>query len=171
MTQCCTSQEKNVYTIINQINDDLRNIHSYLCNNSLNININKSKYIIFQSRYSHREFNNIQIEINNLLLERVTEMKYLGVIFDEKLTFINNSMYVLNKMSQRVYFLNRIGSNLNTYTRRLLYIALFSPYLNYCSSILFMLPAYKIHNIQCIQNRAMRTICVQIGHSLTTIAN
>jgi hypothetical protein len=154
---------KDVYTIINQINDDLRNIHSYLCNNSLSININKSKYIIFQSRYSHTEFNNIQIEINNLLLERVTEMKYLGVIFDEKLTFLNNSMYsyILNKMSQRVYFLNRIGSNLNTYTRRLLYIALFSPYSNYCSSILFMLPAYKIHDIidiQCIQSRAMRTI-------------
>jgi hypothetical protein len=54
---------KDVYTIINQINDDLRNIHSYLCNNSLSININKSKYIIFQSRYSHTEFNNIQIEI------------------------------------------------------------------------------------------------------------
>jgi hypothetical protein len=85
---------EDVYTIINQINDDLRNIHSYLCNNSLRININKSKYIIFQSRYSHTEFNNIQIEINNLLLERVTEMKYLylGVIFDEKLTSINNSM-------------------------------------------------------------------------------
>jgi hypothetical protein len=90
-------------------------------------------------------------------------MKYLGVIFDEKLTFINNSMYsyILNKMSQRVYFLNKIGSNLNTYSRRLLYIALFSPYSNYCSSILFMLPAYKIHDIidiQCIQSRAMRTI-------------
>jgi hypothetical protein len=61
-------------------------------------------------------------------------------------------------MSQKVYLLSRIVKNLNIYTRRLLYTTIVSPHLNYCSSVLFMLPAYKVHEIQIVQNRTMRNI-------------
>jgi hypothetical protein len=98
------------------------------------------------------------VQINKIVLERVNEIKYLGVIFDHKLSFHSHIQYVLNKMSQKVYLLSRIGKNLNIYTRRLLYTTIVSPHLNYGSSVLFMLPAYKVHEIQIVQNRAMRNI-------------
>jgi hypothetical protein len=61
------------------------------------------------------------VQINKIVLERVNKIKYLGVIFDNKLSFHSHTQYVLNKMSQKVYLLSRIGKNLNIYTRRLLY--------------------------------------------------
>jgi hypothetical protein len=151
---------KNIENIITEINEDLMSIYHYLCSNSLSVNVNKSKYIIFQNRYSQSEINNIgmTVQINKIVLERVNEIKYLGVIFDHKLSFHSHIQYVLNKMSQKVYLLSRIGKNLNIYTRRLLYTTIVSPHLNYCSSVLFMLPAYKVHEIQIVQNRAMRNI-------------
>jgi hypothetical protein len=83
-------------------------------------------------------------------------IKYLGVIFDNKLSFHGHTQYVLNKMSQKVYLLSRIGKNFNIYVYQTLII--YNNCFTTCSSVLFMLPAYKVHEIQIVQNRAMRNI-------------
>jgi hypothetical protein len=49
-------------------------------------------------------------------------IKYLGVIFDNKLSFHGHTQYVLNKMSQKVYLLSRIGKNFNIYVYQMLII-------------------------------------------------
>jgi hypothetical protein len=56
---------------------------------------------------------------------------------------------ILNKMSQKVYLLSRIGKNFNIYVY--LTLIIYNNCFTTCSSVLFMLPAYKVHEIQIVQ--------------------
>ena len=61
-------------------------------------------------------------------------------------------------MSKKVNFISRIGKYLSIGTKLLLYKCLVGPHLQFCSTILYGLPMYKMNEFQRIQNRAMRTI-------------
>ena len=72
----------------------------------LELNVKKTKEVIFDFRRLDNSHN--QVNISNELVERVGEYKYLGVIFDEKLTWHSHSQKVQKKMNQRLYFLRKL---------------------------------------------------------------
>ena len=49
------------------------------------------------------------IVIKGEVVERVNEYKYLGVIFDEKLDWVNNSKKIQSKVNQRVFFMYNVA--------------------------------------------------------------
>jgi hypothetical protein len=67
-------------------------------------------------------------------------------------------LYIHKKMSIKTHFLKRISTNLSLYTKLLLYKSIVTPHVEYCSALLFMLPNYRIKELQLIQNRCMRII-------------
>ena len=76
---------KNIAEMIAKMNIELNVIFEWLCDNSLCVNINKCKYMIIGSRNKLKHINNVNfnVQINKNKLERVSEMKYLGIILDE----------------------------------------------------------------------------------------
>ena len=88
---------KNVEDLIVKMNEDLNNIYKYLCFNSLRVNINKCKYIIV---------NDIKVKIggriiiNDITLEKVDKIKYLGVLLDDRVKFEIHARYIMNKISR-----------------------------------------------------------------------
>lgn len=150
---------KNIVNLIHTINHELKIIFEWLCDNSLCINVNKCKYMIIASKH---KLNNVDdnhiVKINDINLDRVKEMKYLGVIIDENLNLKKHANYIMNKMSKKVSFLYRIGNSLSMFTKILIYKAIIAPHIDFCSSILFNLNQNQIQQLQKIQNRAMRII-------------
>lgn len=59
------------------------------------------------------EKSNINININGTKLDIESEIKYLGIIFDEKLNFEKNINHVCKKVGQKVNVLNRLRNGLN----------------------------------------------------------
>ena len=51
---------------------------------------------------------NINIVVDNVAVELVKEIKYLDVIFDDKLIFKNHIEYVCKKLSKKIYFFSKI---------------------------------------------------------------
>ena len=64
---------------------DLNVLKNWLDHNKLQLNIQKTNYIIFNNQKSNETLNVPRISINNTLLKRVTESKYLGIIIDSQL--------------------------------------------------------------------------------------
>jgi hypothetical protein len=85
--------------------------------------------------------NNAIIEINNVKLEIVQAIQYLGVIIDSKLKFHSYALYLQNKMSKKAFFLSRISKNLSTYTKLVLYTSLIAPHI-----IMIIVYAAKLQN-------------------------
>ena len=88
---------------ISKANDDLNNIADYSERNCLNINAGKSKYIVIGSPKNLADAKKIvtdDVTIGGKKIERETEAKNLGVIFDEKFTWEQH----VGKLIQKAYF-------------------------------------------------------------------
>ena len=64
-----------LYTIFNK---ELANVYNWFCANGLLINLNKTKYKLFNNSYS--DINLPQLLLGNESFEKVYEFKLLGII-------------------------------------------------------------------------------------------
>jgi hypothetical protein len=59
------------------------------------------------SRRRRREKKEIKIYVNNKILKQINSLKYLGIIFDSKLTFRDHINYIEEKCSKLIFSLSR----------------------------------------------------------------
>jgi len=72
------------------------------------------------------------LSFQNAKIKPKCDVKYLGVIFDEGLTWEKNASNVRQKAYLGLNKIKRVSSTLNNDTKRLLINALVYPHLNYC---------------------------------------
>lgn len=87
-----------------ELNQDLHQLSMFFEARKMSLNVNKIKFMII----SKRNIQNLHVVpmINGQDIERVFEMKYLGVIIDPKLKFDANLEYVKKKMAKKHTFYN-----------------------------------------------------------------
>lgn len=141
---------------------DLCNIEKWLAINKLIINVSKTKAMVICSptlRFKSQEvINQMEIKIKNVQIEIIKEIKYLGVIIDNELSFKSYGKEVLKKIARKVGLLRRVTGSLKMETKIKVYQAIVAPHIDYCSSVLFLLSKNVIESFQKIQNKAMRSI-------------
>ena len=86
----------NLNSLSTIINEELNKLSIWLASNKLTLNIGKSHYVIFHR--ARLKQSKINITLSNISLERVTFIKFLGVIIDEKLSFTRHISYIKNKI-------------------------------------------------------------------------
>ncbi|XP_055388140.1 uncharacterized protein LOC129616511 [Condylostylus longicornis] len=144
---------KNADIIEQQINSDMGNLHKWLCRNKLMLNTSKTKVMCVNG--GNR---NIAVKVDNVEIESVQSIKYLGVFVDNKLKFDEHTDYIRGKISKKIGFLARIRKSVSEKCAVMLYNSLILPHIDYCSSILFICSEEKRNKLQKLQNRAMRII-------------
>ena len=87
----------------------IKKFNEWCQSNYLNLNVKKTKEMIFDFRKNKCLPENIVI--NNEPVERVTQYKYLGVVIDNQLTGTQNTDMVYKKGQQRLHFM-RVLNNL-----------------------------------------------------------
>ena len=75
---------KNPKYIKNIINTEMSKITTWLKSNMLNIDVEKSKFMIFFKL--PKKLSNINIIVNNNIIEQVDQFNYLGVNLDQNIT-------------------------------------------------------------------------------------
>ncbi len=78
-------------------------------NNSLVLNIKKAKEIIVDIRKTG-QYKHSPLSIGNEMMERVTDLTFLGVIVSEDLSWSTNTASVVGKAQQRLYYLRKLKS-------------------------------------------------------------
>ena len=78
--------------------------------------------------------NLFNICIDGKQIERVHEFTYLGVVFDERLSWGSHVKKVISKAGKRVGMLGRLRDNLTTHSANVVYISLIRPILKYCDT-------------------------------------
>lgn len=115
--------EKNQYAAQDCINVDIKNLTSWLYNNKLKLNINKTKMMLVGNSNIKSDWlrNNFTIKMEGIDIELVEKIKYLGVIVDSKLNSSEHIEYLCKKISKKLGFLYRISSYLSKWTRLTVY--------------------------------------------------
>jgi hypothetical protein len=144
--------------VIDKMNNILKIVSDWLKFNRIALNKNKCKYIIFSNRQKKNLVKNVDIVIDDTIIENVDQIKYLGVIVDEKLDFSKNSELVIKKLNKKLGFIRRQGFKMNEASRVLYYKSIVQPHLDYCSFLIHMSCKSQIDKMQKIQNKFLRAI-------------
>lgn len=159
--------EEEVYEKANNV---LLSVHKYMTTNLLHINMSKSVYMHFRpGRYSScartREFGSEKhISLHNHTLQKVDKVKFLGVVIDNELSWVDHIDHVKTKLNSSLSVIKRIMKFIPESEYRKLYDSLFKSYLSYCISSWGGVPSYKT---SCLFSSQKRCIRLLFGKSLS----
>lgn len=134
---------------------DIERLSSYLKMSKLKVNTAKTKYMVISRENVPQDWS---LALDGVQLEKVAQIKYLGVIIDEKLNFKENTRYAKMKIAKKVYFLQRIRRRVDKESKLTLYKTLIVPHIDYCSTMLLMANECDYTEMQVICNKALRSI-------------
>ena len=125
---------KDPNQLIRTMNEELVHIVKWLQVNKLSINLKKTHFMIFRKRKVKLILKD-KIIINDVNISQVEKTKFLGVIIDHNLTFINHMKFTKGKIAKSVGILYRGKKFFNESIMKTLYNVFVYPYLMYCIEV------------------------------------
>ena len=111
------------------INEGLNAVNKWLYYNSLSLNVDKTKYMVFSHRNKTNE--TLTLKINNMPIQKIEYFNFLGITIHQNLTWHLHTNKLINKLSQTLGVLNQFKHFLPPYVLRTLYNSLVQPHLSY----------------------------------------
>ena len=126
---------KNIKYIFQTMNKELVIIQEWFNANKLSLNASKTKYSFFHSlSFSDRIALRLpELKTNDVVIKREENMKFLGVLLDENLTWRPHIKCIENKISKNLGILYKARYLLNLQCTKQLYFSFIHTYLNYGS--------------------------------------
>ena len=140
------------------INQELYKLSTWLKANKLSLNTDKTYYIIFHRTRIKLKVNEYPIIMNNSLLSNIKTHKYLGVILDSKMSWIQHIAYVKNKVSKGIGIMFKARTYLDRRSLINLYNVYIYPYLIYCVESWGNAPKCRLDQLYILQKRIIRLI-------------
>lgn len=138
---------------------DLNELSNWLYNNLLTVNVDKTKYVIFHSPHRPVESPAAKLLINEKTVERVSEIKYLGLIIQDTLKWNAHINNIIRKSAPLTGVLRRLNRCTPPHLLRAIYFAHIHSRLTYLCPIWgSSTPSYKLNDLQVLQNKAIRNI-------------
>ena len=117
----------NKLSVENIINTDLKTIKHWFDSNKLSLNISKTKYIIFSKKDS------ISIKINNAIVHKVVNYRFLGLNIDQDLKWETHLNLVCKKLASALFAIRTVSLELNNRNTSLeVYHSLFESHTGCC---------------------------------------
>ena len=146
----------NISDLITVCNNEIDKFRIWTIANRLTVNKDKTVFNIISNINFDRDA--VSIYFDNQMLACVSNLKYLGVIFDDSLKFEDHIGYISNKISKAVGILNKLKTHLPFSALKTLYYSLVHPYLNYCNLVWGGTYPTHLNHLLILQKRILRII-------------
>lgn len=156
-----TSSAKRSRDIISHLNSALALYIAYSKKWKMKINANKTECIYFTRFTANRKLPNRCLIVDGTEIAWSNDVKYLGTIFDKRLTFQKNIQYIREKCEKLIrllYSLINRRSKLSTTNKLLLYKTIFRPILSYACPVWKNCATTHKKKLQIIQNKCLKLI-------------
>ena len=151
-----------------QVNSELKEVSIWVQVNKSSLNVEKSCFIVFKSvKKLDLELN---LCINDKCLSRVNQVKFLGTIIDDKLTWRPHIDYISMKLSKAIAIMYRIKPYVTQETLCGLYYYLVFSYLTYCNVIWGNTFKTHLKPIISLQRKAVRCLNFRNHNDFSTDA-
>ena len=157
----------NIKILFKNANDELEKISQWFKANKLSLNEGKTKFTLF---HKLRDKDNLPLQLSNLKInnneiKRSSSIKFLGVLVDEDLTWIDHITLVENKLSKNLGLLHKAKNYLNKKSMVNLYYSFIHSYLNYGNIAWCSTSMTKLKKLLSKQKQPLRTIPVPTSQS------
>ena len=139
----------------------MENIVSFSKNNFLKLNTDKTKYIIIGSQYNLKKLSEVQLPplvVNGDVIERKTDVKNLGIIFNEHMFWNNYINSIVSKAYGRLKQAYKFRNFLSLGSRFKIIETYVLSLFNYGNVIYQNISARLANKIQRVQNSCMRFV-------------
>ena len=150
-------------TVMKQLHNGMNHVSKWFCDNGLQLNPDKCKLIVFKGNKTYNDFN-FTLRLGNVNLKEVPEVKLLGVIIDNKLSYSAHIDNLCRKISPKVSALRRIFPYVTKEQSKLISSSFVSSELSYCPLIWFFASKVSLDKIQRLQDRAEK-FCHDTEHT------
>ena len=117
-----------------RLNEELKAIECWLRQNSLFSNVYKTEAMVFGASPRLSNIDSFTIGVNGSSIKRVSQFKYLGVVFDERLSWNDHVKFILAKAGKRVGMLGRIRYCITWHSVKIIYTSMIRPIIEYCDT-------------------------------------
>lgn len=142
--------------VISNIKNDMMPILDFFNSRQMILNSVKTNYIIFTSPHSRLQLANEIRLTDQLTIRRVTSCKYLGLIIDENMKWIEHILSLEKKLAPVNGILWKLRNILPSQSKKLVYDTLFQSHLSFMSTLWGLASCKALNNVQILQNRALR---------------
>ena len=137
----------------------MADVSKWMQKKKLKLNENKTECILIGTQHNLRRLNNISsISINEEEIVLADKVRDLGVIIDSSLTLDEHINNVVKTANFHLKNIASIRKYLNEDATKLLINSLVISRVDYCNSLYYNSPNYRIRKLQMILNRAARLI-------------
>lgn len=150
--------DKNLNNLIIRANKDLDNINKWMICNKLSMNVDKTKYMLFHPQKAKSIPIEESLLLNDRVVERVREHTFLGLIFDENLSWKSQIKNVLKKIRINLGVTARIKNCANRSTLIAIFQSLILSHIRYCGSVWLHGNVTLINQLQSTCNQFLRLI-------------
>ena len=138
------------------IEHDLKIIMDWFRANSLTLNVEKTKYLLFAPTNKKKTIN---LMIDNCIIKPSNHTKFLGVILDDKLEWTHHVKNVLTKMKQNSSLMRLSRNILSKHGLKIVYYAHIYSHMTYCISVWgSMTNVTQMAKLTTQQNNCMRML-------------
>ena len=152
---CLISSSSSTTTLENQTNSELKQISNWLSYNKLCVNYSKTFFMLFSKRKS--KFN-LNIIMDNNIINQTDRVKYLGVIFDNKLNWAPHIINVTKKIASGCWAIANLRNFVDIKTLRIVYFSLVHSHLTYGISCYGSASKYLLNKLLVKQKWALKVI-------------
>ena len=142
---------------LSSMESELRKFNDWTLANRLTVNVAKTEALLFSNRIIERR--NLNLTLNNEPIRFSKSCRFLGVIFDNQLTFADHINDKVNKLSRSTGILYGIRGYLSKPARLSFYYAYMYPNLSYNIPIWGGAGTSHLNKLFIQQKRIVRIIC------------
>ena len=149
--------DKNLKTVIELAENDLKNTYDWLVANQLSLSWEKTNFIIFHS--PKKKIDNVtDLKVYENSIKRVKSVKYLGMCIDEELKWDEHVNNLCSTLSRNFSMFYSIRSLLTDDLKRQLYFSMVYSRILYGIVLYGMCRNTLLNKVQVIQNKLLKVL-------------
>ena len=152
-------ENNNKNDLITSCNTGIKIFYMWCCANRLSVNISKTKVMLYSNTLFPSDIS--EIYINNTIIEYASNVRFLGLIIDDKLKFKNHIDLIAEKISKNAGVLYKLSQIVPHQTLISVYRSFVECYLNYCTIIFGNAYQCHIRRLETSQKKCIRIIANQ----------
>ena len=144
--------------VVRSMEDCIRDIRSWMLNNNLKLNDDKTEFLIIGTPQQLEKLDNISIRVGDSDIHPVPIARNLGSWFDSRLSMTPHITKICASSFYYMYNIRRIRKYLSQQSTETLVHAFITSRLDYCNGLLYGLPDCLLNKLQRVQNACARLI-------------
>ncbi len=138
------------------LNEEIATVMEWIESNQVILDVSKTMCMVIGSNYSLQSNPKLDLSVKNMFIKQVEEIKLLGVITDDKLSWDKHIQKIVMKMGNTLSMIKRCSKFLTQVIRKKVVQALALSHLDYGSIVWSNASHGIIRKLQIIQNKAAR---------------